>query len=146
MIDLKNNPQHKIVKGLERYYLREDEPRIKLSVAAACVGRSRGHWGEVSGSAVAITTAASSIGVVSYVRALYGHYSSVFLQYLLLQYYQRREVIVLQILQAEGGRGRRKRCIFIYPRVNFIYSSTRLQEGLQAAGRTLRSPHFFATR
>eukprot|EP00986_Skeletonema_menzelii_P003951 scaffold1294_cov135-Skeletonema_menzelii.AAC.2 len=109
MIDLKNNPQHKIVKGLERYYLREDEPRIKLSVAAACVGRSRGHWGEVSGSAVAITTAASSIGVVSYVRALYGHYSSVFLQYLLLQYYQRREVIVLQILQAEGGRGRRKR-------------------------------------
>ena len=89
MIDLKNNPQHKIVKGLERYYLREDEPRIKLSVAAACVGRSRGHWGEVPGSAVAITTAASSIGVVSYVRALYGHYSSVFLQYLLLQYYQR---------------------------------------------------------
>lgn len=64
------------MKGLERYYLREDQPWIELSTAAVRVG-SGGKRGEVSGPAadVAITAAASIItGVACYVRALYCHF------------------------------------------------------------------------
>ena len=65
--------------------MREDEPRIELAVV--CVGGSWGDWGEISG-AVGGVVSASSIGgervVVCNVGALYGHYSSLLIVYVLL--------------------------------------------------------------